>query len=77
MYAITGVATIFVGWIQLLLIKNRLEIKVLQTLLKGSVIFTFIIGSSAVATMWDNAFAYFVLLVAVCQIIIYKKVLKR
>jgi hypothetical protein len=68
MYIMTGFATIFAGWLQLVVLKNLpLNFNELK-ILKGTVVFMSILGFGSVATMWDNPFAYIGLLIALYEI---------
>ena len=73
MFIITGVATLFVGMLQFHFINNYAGNPAFKKAFKGSIVFIFILGLGAVATMWTNPFAYLALLIAVYQIIVYKK----
>lgn len=68
MYVMTGIAFIIFGWIQLLLIKKDLNIETNETIFKTTALFFAVGGFGAVATMWDNPFAYLSLIACLYQI---------
>ena len=76
MFVMTGFAMIFAGWIQFYSIKNHADNLAFHKILKVSTIFILISGAGGVATMWDNPFAYLVLIVALYQIITVNKLKK-
>jgi hypothetical protein len=76
MFVMTGFAMIFAGWIQFYSVKNQVDNLAFRKILKVSTIFILISVAGGVATMWDNPFAYFVLIVALYQIIAVNKLEK-
>jgi len=68
MFVCTGVSVIFTGWLQYYISRqteiNPKDLKILRI----SVFFMLIIGIGAVATMWNNPFAYIILLVALYEL---------
>lgn len=73
MFIATGLAMIFVGWLQFYLLKNGIRTRHEYQILKISVVFIAILGIGSVATMWNNPFAYISLLLALCETIIISK----
>lgn len=73
MFIITGVATVLVGWVQLLALKKWLIDQSFHTLFKVCLIFIIILGLGAVASMWKNPFAYLALIIAIIQWIVFIK----
>jgi hypothetical protein len=74
MYVFTGVAYIFIGWLQLYCIRHIQETIALQ-IMKVAIGIVLIGGIAAVATMFDNPFAYISLFVALFQVLIFKKLM--
>lgn len=68
MFVCTGLAVIFIGWLQYYIAKqaeiNSKDLKIFRI----SVFFMSILGIGAVATMWNNPFAYIILLVALYEL---------
>ena len=67
MFVATGIFTLALGWLQNFVLKRITEHLSFQTLLKATVLFIIILGIGAVATMWDNPFAYIILLIALYE----------
>ena len=74
MFFITGVAIVFVGWLQYYLAKNHAESVTFRAIFTVSIIFILLIGVGAVATMWNNPFAYLSLLIAIYQLVTFKRI---
>ena len=75
MYVLTGVAYIFMGWLQLYCIRNFQGNPVVVKIIKVSILFVALGGIAAVATMYDNPFAYISLFVALFQVLGFKKLM--
>lgn len=73
MFVATGVGVIATGWLQYYTLKRIDKHASFISILKGSVIFMAILGIGAVATMWDNPFAYLTLLIALYELYLLKK----
>lgn len=73
MYVMTGVSTLFLGWLQNYTLKKINDNEGFKKIFIVSVLFLAFMGLSAVAAMWDNPFAYISLIVASCQFILYRK----
>jgi hypothetical protein len=70
MFVCTGLATILIGWLQYFLARqSKIDLKS-ATILKVSIWLMLLIGIGAVATMWNNPFAYISLLIALYELII-------
>ncbi len=77
MFVATGILTISLGWLQYFVLKRLTEHSTFSTLLKTSVVLITIAGAGAVATMWDNPFAYLILLIALYECFLLKGLLGR
>lgn len=67
MFVATGIAVIALGWLQYYILKRLQNHSYFLAILKGTVVFILVSGIGAVATMWDNPFAYLILLVALYE----------
>jgi len=72
MFVITGVALIFAGWLQYFVIKRVGKDSGFLKILNRTIIFICILGIGAVATMWNNPFAYIILLIALYEVYLLK-----
>lgn len=73
MYVMTGIAIIFVGCLQLTILKLVEQNRAFLRLLRYTVAFIALSGVGAVVTMFDNPFAYISLLLTLLQVIYMKK----
>lgn len=73
MFVMVGVCTVFLGWIQLFTLKRLNTDTGYRTLFFASVLILCILGLSAVATMWDNPFAYITLIIASIEVMCYRQ----
>ena len=74
MFVSTGVALVFLGWIQYYTLKLSVLEKFNWVIIKTSVTTFTLFGIGAVASMWDNPFAYISLLLAVMEWYFYYKI---
>ena len=72
MFTFTGVGILFIGWVQYYILRKWNNDEKLLTILKVSVFVVIISGIGAVATMWNNPFAYIILFLALYEIILLK-----
>lgn len=72
MFVLVGLYTIFTGWLQYYILKRINADKAFLNILKVTILFLGISGIGAVATMWDNPFAYIILLIALYELISYR-----
>ncbi len=72
MFVMVGVSVIFIGWLQYFILKSKNYSQLLLKILEASVLFILIFGIGAVATMWNNPFAYLGLVIAFLELIILK-----
>lgn len=75
MYVFTGVAYIFIGWLQLYCIKHFQGNPILVKVIKAAILVVMLGGVASVATMYDNPFAYIGLFVALFQVLFFKKIM--
>src|SRR6266542_4575148 len=61
MFVATGIGVTAIGWLQYFTLQRIDNHASFITMLKGSVLLMSIFGIGAVATMWDNPFAYITL----------------
>ena len=76
MFVMVGVFTIFLGWIQLFALNKISSDAGYKPLLFVSVLILCILGVGAVATMWNNPFAYIALIISSLEVICYKQLFK-
>ena len=79
MFVITGLAVFLCGLLQFIIVKQTEINQLSYSLLKFIVIFMVLIGFGAVAAMWDsfNPFAYIMLLIAVFEVYLLRRLKKE
>src|SRR5512139_976767 len=65
MFAMTGLAILFTGWLQWFLANRFHENSEMKCIMKMSIVFLLMAGIGAVLTMYDNPFAYISVALAV------------
>jgi hypothetical protein len=73
MFVMVGISTLLTGWLQIFSLERSGNDKGYQKILTLSVTFMVILGTGAVAAMWQNPFAYISLLIAIVQVFILNK----
>lgn len=76
MFVCTGLSLIFVGWLQLFVVKHSFLENKGKHILKVSTWFMLITGFLAIITMYNNPFAYIILLIALYELVLLKPMLK-
>jgi hypothetical protein len=69
MFICTGMATIFIGWIQYFIAKQEVLLKETWTVLITSIFLVLVLGIIAVIIMHTNPFAYIFLFIALYELI--------
>ena len=77
MFVATGVLTITLGWLQCFVLKRIREHLAFTLLLKTSVVLLIFLAAGAIATMWDNPFAYLILFIALYECILLRILLQK
>jgi hypothetical protein len=72
MFVMVGIYTFFIGWVQYFVIKRLNSDEAFGNILKVTVLFLCVAGITAVATMWNNPFAYISLVVAMVELILLR-----
>ncbi len=72
MFVMAGVGLIFVGWLQYFILKSGNFSILLLRIIETSVLYIVISGIGAVATMWDNPFAYAGLLIGIYEVVLLR-----
>jgi hypothetical protein len=67
MFMCTGLAVIFIGWLQFFICKQEFVDAKSRRILMASIWFVFIIGAGAASFMWTNPFADITLLIALFE----------
>ena len=73
MFVMVGIATIFLGWTQIFTLKHISNHPKFLIILKATIIVISISGVGAVVTMWNNPFAYLILLIALYEVYLLRK----
>ncbi len=72
MFVCSGIAVIFIGWLQYYILRQIGIHSGFLRILKVSIALMLIIGVGSVATMWNNPFAYIILFAALFEFICFR-----
>jgi hypothetical protein len=75
MFVMVGIYTFFIGWLQYFAIRKLNNDAAFGTILKVTALFLSVLGIAAVATMWNNPFAYISLLLAMYELILLRYII--